>query len=192
MNKYLILIIPILFSMCSRPTENTSESNANSNTPDKNIINISYKRSKCINYEEMPLTAKQKQLHGKAGFSGITDTQRRIGDEFEEKVLLYFKKGLQDYDCLLNDEIDDKELINSAKANDMHIIVTTDMKIAKVFDVPVIHLSQGGWELEYDYLFVIKKTNIHKVYKNICEEDILLLLRSVNSHFNLISIPALF
>lgn len=178
MKKYLILILPILFSICSLPTENTSDSNANTITPVKSIINISYKRSKCVNYEEIPLTDKQKKLHGKAGFGGITDTQRRIGDEFEEKVLLYFKKGLQEYDCLLNDEIDDKELINSAKANGMHLIVTTDIKIAKVFDVPVIHLPQGGWELEYDYLFVIKNMNIHKVYKNICEEDILLLLRS--------------
>ena len=137
-----------------------------------------YKRSTCIGYRELSLTKKQIALQGKAAFGGYTDYDKRFGKEFKEEVLVYFKKGAQPFGCILNEEINNNELLDLVKPNGKHLIITIDLKTAKIFDVPILHLPQGGWEIVSDYLFMIKNLHIKKVYKDICEEEIISLLKS--------------
>ena len=144
----------------------------------KNYRKINYKRSSCIGYQNIFLTKKQKKLQGSVSFSGVTTFKKNFGKEFGEEVLLYFKKGQNSFGELLDDEINDEDLLKNIRIKNYHFIIATDIKIAKIFDVPILHLPQGGWEIESDYLFMIKNLHIKKVYKDICEEEIISLLKS--------------
>jgi len=155
----------------------------NSCKPKNKHTPIIYNRSICTVYDECRLTKKQTTLQGKAGFSGVTDTKKEVGKEFSNKVLLYFKKGKQPYGCISDNEINDKELLENVKEAGLHMIVISDLKIAKVFDVPILKLAEGGYIIEKDYLFVIDNAVIQRVYKNICERQIISLLQKRSLYY---------
>lgn len=168
-----IIVILVLTVGCSTPS---GRSSGESKEVTGSSASVVYQKSMCVDYGEVLLSSKQKKLQGRAGFGGVTDFGVSFGEEFNEKALLYFKKGSQTYSCLVNEEIDDQELLNAVKAVGMHLVVTTDLKIAKVFDVPLNHLPAGGWEIAENYLFVIRKGRIYQVYENICEDQVISLI----------------
>ncbi len=90
-----------------------------------------------------------------------------------KKTLVFFKKEKVKPPNLLNNEIEYLGMGKLAQKHGVDIIVLSDAKIAGVYGV-----DYNSGSLADSYLFVAEENKvIQKIYKNVCEEDIIKFLK---------------
>ncbi len=133
-----------------------------------------YIKEECIGYKEITQTNKLKQGDTLPNFTMYTAKGSRISlnNLSKSSVYIFFKTKKSPLGEI-NDEILNEELRIHAKRNNIDLIIGLDIKIAKIYGVEI-----KDEKIEKSILLITNKEKvIQKIYENICEDEIINILK---------------
>ncbi|MGB0789789.1 MAG: hypothetical protein ACPG7E_02995 [Marinirhabdus sp.] len=136
-----------------------------------------YTPEKCSTLKTVPRTNKLQPSDTLPGFYPIGKGKVAFSDLDGGTVYVFFKKENGTGAPLLNGDITYKNIGTLAKSKSTDIIVLSDYKIAAIYGIE--HTPKS---LSNSFLFVADKNRaIRKIYKNVCEEDIIKMLNGTKT-----------
>ncbi len=140
-----------------------------------------YIKEKCLSMVSLSKTLTLKVKDTIPGFSGRTHigTRFSLNSFNKDYLLLLFKKQKYPMGGLLNEEIIYNELGKLANTYNVDILIGLDIKIAKIYGAEILKN-----EIKNNLLFVVDRNKtIQKIYRDVCEEDVILILNELRFNF---------
>ncbi len=134
-----------------------------------------YKDEKCIGYQELTHVNALRVGSLLPDFTAYTPEGTRISprDLKQRRLFIFFKSNHLSSGFLANKEILHKGLGEMASEYNADLVIGSDLKIANLYGLDI-----DSDRLSTSFLFIADEKNIIlKIYKDVCEEDIVTMLK---------------
>lgn len=139
-----------------------------------------YIPEECLAHETIVHTDKLKISDTLPSFYPLGKEKLSFKDLNNERTFIFFKKEKINAPSLLNDEINYEGFKKLVGFKNVDVIALSEYKIAKVYGIKLTH--EG---LTNSFLFIADKNHvIQKIYKGVCEEDIVEILNQLQTSPN--------
>ncbi len=134
-----------------------------------------YIDEECVRYRELIQVNNLRIGNYLPNFTAYTLKGTRVSttDLNKERIFIFFKK--EKYPgFLINNEILHKGLGKTALENNTDLLIGLDFKIANLYGLDI-----DNGKLKNSILFIVNKEHsIQKIYKDVCEDDIIRMLKN--------------